>query len=230
MNNKKIIIWVVIAILVIGGVVGYLLFSNKSKTGTQLPASITGNNQQQAAGAPSSLKDLLASGQSQKCTFADNSGTASTQGTVYIGDGKMRQDFSSSDNGQTINGHMISDGQNFYTWTEGSAVGFKMAITASQETSQNSQNQSPDVNKKIDYNCGAWSPDSSLFVLPSGVQFNDINSIIPQIPQGQTQTQPGASATPGTSGSQDTKAAQCSACDSLPAASRAACRQALGCQ
>jgi len=228
MNNKT-IIWVIVTILVIGGIVGYLLFFNKSKTGTQVPASIMGNNQQQAATEPSSLKDLLASGSPQKCTFADTSGTNSSEGTVYIGNGKMRQDFSTVDNGQTINGHMIADEQNFYTWTDGSNVGFKMAITASQQTNQNSQ--SVDVNKKFDFKCGTWSPDSSLFILPSDVQFNDISSMMPQIPQGQTQTQPEASATPGEgSGSQDNKSAQCSACDSAPEASRAACRQALGCQ
>ena len=126
---------------------------------------------------------------------------------------------------------MIADGQNFYTWTEGSNVGFKMAITANQQTNQNSQSQSPDVNKKIDYKCGVWSPDVSLFVLPSDVQFNDINSMIPQVPHAQTQTQPGASATPAEgSNSQGLKAAQCSACDSAPADSRTACRQALGFQ
>lgn len=239
MNKNKIIIWVIIAIVVIGGIVGYLLFSHKSGTVSQAPTSSannsTGNSnsQTQATNGPTSLNDLLASGAAQSCTYSDVSGAVSSQGTVYIGQGKMRLDYSTLENGQNITGHMIADGQYYYTWMDGSSSGFKFAPTANQQVSPqpNQNSQSIDTNKKIDYNCAPWSPDSSLFVLPSKVQFNDLNSAIPQIPQGQTQTPPGASATPiSASGSPSLKSAQCSACDSAPASARAACLQALGCQ
>lgn len=184
MNNK--IIGGVVIVLVI---VAALYFSMKK--GSNLPTNSetntvassqssanTASNVSQNNSGPASLKDLLALGTTQKCTFSDSG----SSGTFYVGGGKARGDFSATEAGKVLASHMIMDGQTSYIWMDGQAQGFKMSAQASSSTTNPAVGQSsaPDVNKKMDYKCEAAVSDSSMFKLPSGVTFVDIAAMMQQ--------------------------------------------------
>lgn len=188
MNNK--VLWIVGAIIVIA-LAAYLVMA-KSKSGNEAvvnnaQTNTAVKNAQNAASpatnaqAPkqSSLKELLALGTAQKCTFNDNG----SQGTFYVASGKSRGDFSSTVSGKTTSGHMIADGKTSYVWMDGQAQGFKMTIDATSEQQANNAasaapSQGVDANKKMDYNCTAWTEDSAMFSLPTNVQFLDIANMM----------------------------------------------------
>jgi hypothetical protein len=209
--NKKltIIIPALIALVVIGG---YLVLSNKS-TKTQNP-DVTQN--QTAQSTSTSIKDLLSSGSSQKCTFSDSE--TGSQGTVYIANSKMRGDFEMTANGQVTKSHMIVDGQTANLWMDGQTQGFKMSWERIE--SQQSAQGSVDVNKKADYKCAPWTVDSSLFAVPTNVTFQDLGSLA--LPSSATKTS-------SASGSTNNNSSQCSVCNSLTGDSKTQCLKALNC-
>lgn len=188
MNNK--VMWVV-GIIIIAAIALYLIMA-KSKTGNEAAVNTAGNsavktgqNAATPATKASSLKDLLALGTSQKCTYSDNG----SQGTFYVSGGKSRGDFTSTVAGKSTGGHMIADGKTSYVWMDGEKQGFKMSLDASAQQQANapaSQSQGVDVNKQMDYSCQAWSADNSMFTMPSGIEFVDLAEMmknsVPNIP------------------------------------------------
>lgn len=147
--------------------------------GTQEPTSTTST-------AKSSLKDLLALGTAQKCTFSSTTESATSEGVFYVSGGKARGDFTSAAGGQTTTAHTIVDGQTSYVWTDGSSQGFKTSLSATQSTAPTTtgQTQSVDVNDQLDYNCSLWVATPSSFTPPTNIQFVDLQSYsIPTLPQ-----------------------------------------------
>ena len=161
----------------------------------------------------------LASGKPQRCEVKFNQDNAQSQGTVYVGNGKMRTDSTATVAGKSIVSHMILDGNTIYTWVDGQTTGFKMQVTPTEaEKSQASQQKPVNLEQKVDYSCEGWSVDNSLFTPPSNVTFSDFSSLMPKVPA--------PSANVGAS----QNAAACAACDQAPEASRAQCKAALGCK
>lgn len=182
MNNKA--MWIAAAVIVIA--VGAYLVMGKSKTG-QAPTNETGNSEvmdSQESAAPaakaSSVKDLLALGTSQKCTYSDDN----SSGTFYVSGGKSRGDFTASSGTTTTKGHMIADSKTSYVWMDGQRQGYKMSLedvktNAQANSSQPSgQNQGVDVNKEMNFNCESWTADSSMFALPDGIEFIDLAAMM----------------------------------------------------
>ena len=170
MNNT--ILWIVIALLVIGGIAYYVTMDTASQPTVSEPTSteiVADENQV----TPQSLKDLVSAGKSQKCGFADEN----SDGLFFVVNGKARGDFNSRSGDETVDGHMIIDGSTSYIWMEGQVQGFKMMLNDSAQTTPTNANQSVDVNKKMEYHCEDWTPDSSVFTLPSGVTFLDLSAM-----------------------------------------------------
>ncbi len=216
--NRTVLIAIIILVLLVGGGAFYRM-ANRSKptpvnqVGTQTEVSpSTGAS---GVSAQQSMKDLLASGQSQQCTFSDETGNT---GTVYVANSKMRGDFNSTVDGKTTASHMIVDQPTAYVWMDGQTDGFKMSLDAVKQPQGSTQ--SVDIDKKVDYTCTSWSTDASIFTLPAGIEFRDMGAFT--VPSGTMQTS-GMPATGGT-------AEQCAACNSLPAASQAQCKAALNCK
>lgn len=174
---KKSIVFASVAILLLAASCNKK--SATTTTSTDVGASTGSQSGQASAGAQAngdvSLKDLLASGGSQKCTFSNSA----SSGTFYVGGGKSRGDFASTSAGQSVKGHMIMDGKTSYVWMDGQAQGFKTSVDAnsSASTSGSTASQSVDANKKMNYSCSPWSVDSSMFSLPASVKFMDMASM-----------------------------------------------------
>jgi hypothetical protein len=129
------------------------------------------------------LQGLLSLGSSQKCTFTDaTSITASSEGTVYVAQGKLRGDFTSVVSGTTIKSHMIVLGDTSYTWTDTTKEGSKMALATIENQQAPGPNQGFNPNKKVNYSCVGWLTDASVFALPAGIQFSNLTNILPNPP------------------------------------------------
>ncbi len=196
------------------------MFANKSAT-KPVPTNITTQeNQPQPTIENSeqvSLKELLASGKPQKCTFVDTVENTTTSGTVYVASSKMRGDFDTQTEGQTTKSHMILDGNTMSIWTDGQTQGFKMSLGALPTPNASLKSQgNVDVDKKLKVNCENWSVDTSEFTLPKDVKFQDFGSF--KLPN--TNTTPGAS---------DDNSAQCAACNSLSGDNKTQCLKVLSC-
>ena len=130
----------------------------------------------------------------------------------------MRGDFSLIQDGQSFDSHMIQDAEFAYMWNTGGpmgTVGFKVAVSADEEVSSGEgEYQAVDLEEQLDTKCSRWSPDTSKFVPPSDIAFQDLSQQLMQAEQSAG----------------DLSAQQCAACDMMPdEASKAECRTALGC-
>lgn len=213
MNNKM--LWIVIAIVVViilGG--GAYWFMSKQ------PQPSVSNSTEASDDAPQSLKDLMATNRPMKCEFSNNNDV----GIVYVANGKVRGDFTTSANGQTMQAHMITDSETSYTWIEGMKTGYKISISAAGQeatTNTNVAQEQFNTDQKLDYRCDGWSADASIFILPSDVEFNDLSAMMPTTGSVNVNTNAQGSAGAG--------APNCSICDSIPSESRSECLTALGC-
>ena len=240
-KTTRIIIAVVVILILIVGL--YFVFGKKSSNPLQSVQKSVQNKVAQMTNQKMSLSDFFSLAGSKKCTFSDK--TNNSSGTVYIGNGEMRGDFQSTDNGKATASHMINDGKYVYMWTDGQKSGYKMStdivkkeaaqVTLSPDNSGSSETQPSsgpvNMNQQADYSCGGWSVDTSMFTLPQGITFTDYSSMM----QGMQNT--GASSTgttqqaPANQGMTDQqKQYECSQCNKVPAgAMRNQCLSELKC-
>ncbi len=134
-----------------------------------------------------SMQDLLARGQSVKCTYGGETDDGDKfSGTLYIADNKARQDAEGEENGEIIEIHTIIDDRWVYFWTSHDpSKGMKMHI---DQTEQELKEFSEDVGeadqqewqKDFSYKCSKWKADKSKFELPNGVSFMDMSEMMNQ--------------------------------------------------
>lgn len=231
MKNTPLIIGVIVVILAAIG--GYVFMQNRSGN-----SMIGSDNRQMAESGDSkmmSLKELMNLGQSQMCTFSSTTEEGTVNGTSYIANGKVRTDFSGTDQTDiAYSGGMIMDSEYMYTWTNEKNEGVKMPIATfetdtstgeSQDTAESYQQAPINPNEQTEYSCSAWNVDSSVFTPPSTVTFLDMTEQM-QMYQNMMQEQNAESTTIDPSEKQNA----CAACASLSGDAATACKQALSCQ
>lgn len=179
---------------------GYVIFNKMGGVSTEQESAMVA-----ATSTPSTLRELAASQAPQKCTFTS---TNNTQGTVYVAQGRVRSDFTSTVAGNAITGHALVMDNMSYAWMDGQSQGFKNSFEATT-TAEGSQGVNPD--ERVSYSCEPWAADSSLFSVPTGIDFMSITDI---------QAKAGAGA----------MGASCSQCNQIPdAGAKAQCLAALHC-
>lgn len=156
------------AILIVGG--GAYVFTRDPSSSA--PTKAADNTEQSRAekSGKGSMASLLQMG-NVKCDVSSQVGGTS-QGTVYIAGGKMRADFTSQTQAGTFETHMINDGTSLYTWTDGVPQGVKLAapdITA--QTNASADQGGFDYSAQVDYTCGPWNEEPSMFTPPTSVSF-----------------------------------------------------------
>ena len=216
--NNKIIIGIIIVILI---VLGFFVFrGNDSGDENSEVASdneSVSNNEAEIERGEKSIRELMASGSAVKCDYSYADEGLASEGTMYASEGKMRANFTSQTDGQNIKSNMISDGEYFYTWADGSTSGFKMKVEADAAAETDTDQNQADLDQKVDYECERWSEDGSMFNPPGSVTFSDYSQMMMQ-PESTN-----------SSDANDAKAMQCAACDSLTGDSKAQCLSALSC-
>lgn len=236
-QTKKIVTAVIVLVVIFIGAL-YFMSNKPSGDSALLGTTQTGEKSR------SSLKDLLTKASPTKCTVSSINDNSETSGVVYIANGNMRGDFTTTMKGTPAEGkvvvaHMIIDKDASYMWSDDPTMkmGIKMAKKDMLDTQASagtpSKQASIDVNQQSDYDCSSWSADNSVFVPPTTIEFQDMAQMmksIPQAPSGDA----GASIPKGGVGAQTgmtpaQMAEVCGACDQA-GAGRDQCRAALGCK
>jgi hypothetical protein len=182
--NMKLIIGIALVIFLVGGTGAFVMMRNRSNTPVAPAADSTTQENQTASptatATKKSLKDLLTLTGAQKCTFTSTETPEVSDGVVYVSDGKVRGDFTTTVNNVRSQTHVITDQQNVYLWTEGQPTGLKMAINV--QSTPGAPGQTIDWNAQADYNCQPAQVDNSLFEIPTTVKFTEFT-----LPSGSTQ-------------------------------------------
>lgn len=161
---------------------------------------------------------LLGRGKALHCTFSFEDKESKQSGDFYV-DGKNKKfrteaEITAVGEGmKNMQVKTISDGAYVYTWNSlNDKAGFKMKIT--EEKSDSEPGQTQDLNQEIKFRCRSWKVDNSMFELPSGVQFTDMDAMIKQV------------STPAASGGIDL----CAICSQIPDASQKSECQKTNCK
>jgi hypothetical protein len=190
---------------------------NQATNETNKP-SLTEGEQNTGGIMKSTISKLLLSGKSLKCTFEDKIEKDNTLSeTVYISGKKFRIDILMS----AIEGyefHMISDGEWAYTWNSMTEKGTKLNIDELNGVKPKNAGQSAqptDMNKEMEFDCKPWVASSSMFSLPSNIEFADDTAEMKEAVE-----------------SFDVEAAKkraCDMCDQAPEEMQETCRQNAQC-
>ena len=203
--NKKLGLIIAAAVLFVLGLIGFLLVNKSSKTA---PINAGTTPEPSPSAQKMSLRSLLSFSGSQICNFSDTAST--TSGQIHMSAGRVRGDFSTVAGGNNIKSHMYTDGREMYIWMDGSASGFKSSLTVTPSPEANKPaNENVDLDRQSDFECGPWTPDDSLFVLPDTVKFSDLSTLM-AVPTGG-------------------QASPCQACDRLTGDTATQCKKALNC-
>lgn len=215
MKNKKVLAVVAVLVVILGLYGAYRVY-NHFKRLSGNPVSQTQTATTTAPTTLGSLKDLIAKGISQSCSYSSDN----TSGTVYMSGGQIRADISAEIDNKPSTSHLIIKDNMTYLWTDGTKTGIKMAYnpnaTPSATGGTPSANSSGvlDPNTSMDYKCNPWVADASQFTLPTGVTFSTF-----------TMPSQSSGATPATGST----SSQCSYCDSLTGDNKTQCLTALKC-
>ena len=214
MKNKNLVLAVIAGLLIIVfGVGAYFLSQNKAATNSGSKEAVK-PTQSLTKSAESTLKDLIASKNPTQCTYSTDAGSTKISGVVYVANGKVRGDFTTTAGKTVITGHMATDAKYVYTWTDGSKQGYKFATDTLTGAKTDANTQKPDFNQKFKYSCSPWSLDSKMMQLPTDVTFTTFS--MPVLPSG---------ATGGTVSNQT----MCAACSGLTGEAKTACLTQLKC-
>lgn len=168
--NRNTIIAIIAALVVVVGAI-YLVMNRPAGEG--VVNNPTGNSAEQGTGTFASLMGMAGA---QECTISTQVEDTSSQGVVYVSGGKIRGDFTSTVNNQTMHSHMIHLGSTVYTWTDEMPQGFKMEVPQGDATSDTTSKEVFDANQNVQYSCKPWLEDSGKFTPPADIQFMDMNT------------------------------------------------------
>ncbi len=131
------------------------------------------------SGKKMSFEMFTKQGGSYQCSvtqYLDQGMTQTTQGKVFLDNGKIRGDYATQVQGMNIDSSVIVKDGFAYAWTSMSKTGYKIAIkpvegdnvaTASGSYGWNTQQIG-------DYDCDPWTPDASKFTPPASITFTAV--------------------------------------------------------
>lgn len=174
--NTKIIIGGVGAVVVIVG--GYFFISSSQQDGSNGEV-IDNSSTTESTGKKMAFADFVKQGGSYKCTVHQYVNNTDTKGITYINGGMIKGEFNTVTQGMKIDTNFIVRDGYSYTWSSfAPTMGFKMRVDQSAEGDAGASAQgtySFNATQIGDYDCQAWDADSSLFNIPSGVTFKEMN-------------------------------------------------------
>lgn len=226
--TKQAVIAIVVAVLIILGAAGAFLYSqtrpsnDESNTTTATEVTKAPENSM----AQSTIKEILSSGKSSKCTFTTGDGDAQTSGIIYTSGQNARGDFETTADGKETTTHMIRNGDTFYMWGDSVAMGIKMVMSVDDLASRiegSEEYGSFDPDQQMDINCVTWSEDATLFSPPTSVRFTSIGNMMP------TGAARSSVAPTSASSNQTGTSNECNICNSLTGQAKTACLAQFSC-
>lgn len=173
--HKSLLIGVVGVAVLLGG--AYFITQTKGVQEQGLEGSAPGAETSEMAGVTEgSLAALAARSGSWKCVVDTTTATALSAGVVYVSEGKVRADFTTSvPSYGSVETHLIADGVDTYTWSSVMPQGIKAKMTTeSGKTSAGTSGQGINASTIYRYDCEPWAADASLFSVPSSVTFREV--------------------------------------------------------
>ncbi|MCD4740409.1 hypothetical protein K8R43_04440 [archaeon] len=138
------------------------------------------NDSPQSESFSGSMQDLIALGNSIRCTFSGSDDEVTFSGVIYVAGKKARNDVDATVDGKKISTHVIAEDKWFYTWSSMDPHnGIKMYINMTDEELKELGEGNPYAEQEVDYDfqCWPWIVDNSKFVLPSDVTFTDMSEM-----------------------------------------------------
>jgi hypothetical protein len=205
MNHRQAIIWIVLAILVMGASLWYLASGTANMNGgvtastTSWAATSTTVTYSGALVPPTiktpvtqnpgtgvvvrspklagvgSLTSLLALKSNLTCTISTTGTVEQKSGTLYLSGFEALAVLTSTVSGQTEQVNMIDDNQYLYVWAAGSTSGTKARAAVGVNGSAIAMRGGLDPAQNLSYQCNDWTPDTNLLGLPANVTFTDTN-------------------------------------------------------
>lgn len=223
--SRKVLL-IIGAVLVVGAVVVFFGDGSKdARPSTTSSGNEAAQNERVAesnipeAGS-ASLPDLIRLGNNIQCDFSYTGieMEGEMRGTMYIADRgeQFRGDFTMTQQGQTVETHIIRNNETAYTWSQ-TPFG-SMAVEFAIENDEDifdASNENFNYNQQFEYSCDRWNVDASKFIPPRDIEFTNMTDMMMEM-EANAQV--------------DTKSMQCAACEGIAdAAAKAQCKAALGC-
>ena len=141
--------------------------------------------------AKTALKELLAGGKVQKCTWSAVENGNNVSGTLYVSGKKFRQESVTADaKTQALSqSYSLSDGETVYAWGGmAGGRGVKISMTSLENMVTGTPSGTPNqvnavLNQQYDYQCQPWTADESQFVPPTNITFSDMSQLIKNMQQ-----------------------------------------------
>ena len=129
------------------------------------------------------LESLVLRNEPIECSVIHRATDSEVTGTVFMSDGRMRADMLQTTPGMTepVLSSMIMVDDVMYTWSEidGQQYGVKMDVSKATDTSEVYDQGPIKAGEPVNYTCKLWqSVDASVFVPPSTVLFQDMNTLM----------------------------------------------------
>ncbi len=170
--------WLALALLVILGAGGYFYYDNKDDIGD---SSMDDDSEEsmETDDRKMSFGDFVRQGGSYRCDIEQTTEGATTKGIAYINDGMIKGEYVTQTKGLSMTSYVIVRDGYAYTWTSFVPnMGFKARIVETESTNTPTDDASPssfNADDVADYDCEMWAADASVFALPTGVKFSEIN-------------------------------------------------------
>lgn len=136
--------------------------------------------------AKKSIKDLVASGVSQKCNWKSDSEGSVSEGQMWISGKKFKQEIKTIPEGSKTESKVVvvSDGSYTYMWnTEMGKKGIKMAVTEDETQDYSAENGKVDWNKEFQFECNPTVVNDSELAPPADIEFQDLGVQLQQLQQ-----------------------------------------------
>lgn len=165
MNTNAIIIG--IAVVVVLGAGGWLLMGKSDQGGEFAGETVSGSG---------SFSEFYTRSGSWKCNVRTETQGVTSEGVVYVSDGKIRADFDSTVSGNEVTSFMIHDGTSVYTWSSLQSQGVRMDVMEGEAgTTEGTTGPQGDV----EYDCAPWAADATVFIPPATIEFMELGAGVP---------------------------------------------------
>lgn len=173
MNKKYLIL--AASLLILGGCTKPAIVSN-----------VVDKVEEKKEEAKKSIKDLVASGVSQKCVWKSDVEGTTSEGQMWISGKKFKQEITTVPAETKVESKMIvvSDGSYTYMWNnEMGKKGIKMAIKDDENQDFTAENGKADWNKEFQFECNPSAVSDSELAPPSDIEFQDLGIQLEQLEQ-----------------------------------------------
>ena len=156
-------------------------------------ATTVNNEKSETSESKKSLKELLGLNTTQKCSYEVSQNGEVTKGEIIVSGKKFKQTTEITNKEGTTKVYAISDGSYYYSWSDAmKGNGTKMKIEDVEEENNDNDNveirdngntgeteeETINMNEKIDYRCTAATLNDSDLVIPSDIKFIDYSEMM----------------------------------------------------